>query len=105
MASLPPEAAGAGDARSTAAVVETAGAREPQAVPLAAATTQFQAPARPVAGVGPRTLPPVQPSNAPVELSLDLRATPPDKVLSRLLGALDRVSEDVTLLVLLRDTP
>jgi hypothetical protein len=40
-----------------------------------------------------------------VELALDLRATPPDKVLSRLFGALDRVSADVTLLVLLRDTP
>jgi hypothetical protein len=40
-----------------------------------------------------------------VELSLDLRFTPPDKVLSRLFGALDRVGADVTLLVLLRDTP
>jgi hypothetical protein len=47
----------------------------------------------------------VQPSNAQVELSLDLRFTPPDKVLSRLFGALERVGADVTLLVLLRDTP
>jgi hypothetical protein len=47
----------------------------------------------------------VHPSNAQVELSLDLRFTPPDKVLSRLFGALDRVGADVTLLVLLRDTP
>jgi hypothetical protein len=47
----------------------------------------------------------VRASEAPVELALDLRATPPDKVLPRLFGALDRVSADVTLLVLLRDTP
>jgi hypothetical protein len=50
-------------------------------------------------------LPPVQSSQAPVELTLDLRSTPPDKVLARLFGALDRVGQDVTLLVLLRDTP
>ncbi|HEV2126876.1 MAG TPA: hypothetical protein VGW38_29345 [Chloroflexota bacterium] len=48
---------------------------------------------------------PVTPSSAPVELSLDLRATPPDKVLSRLFGALERVADDVTLIVLLRDIP
>jgi hypothetical protein len=54
---------------------------------------------------GPRSLPPVRPSSAPIELTLDLRATPPDKVLSRLLGALERISADVTLYVLLRDTP
>jgi hypothetical protein len=47
----------------------------------------------------------VRASEAPVELALDLRATPPDKVLPRLFGALERVSADVTLLVLLRDTP
>jgi hypothetical protein len=40
-----------------------------------------------------------------VELTLDLRFTPPDKLLSRLFGALERVGPDVTLLVLLRDTP
>ncbi len=44
-------------------------------------------------------------SNAQVELTLDLRFTPPDKVIPRLFGALERVGEDVTLLVLLRDTP
>ena len=54
---------------------------------------------------GPRALPPVRPSNADVELTLDLRGSPPDKVLSRLLGALERVSDDVVLYVLLRDTP
>lgn len=43
--------------------------------------------------------------SAPVELTLDLRGTAPDKVLGRLLGALERVSEDVTLVALLRDTP
>jgi hypothetical protein len=52
----------------------------------------------------PRT-PLVKPSAAAVELTLDLRGTPPDKVLSRLFGALERVSDDVTLIVLLRDTP
>ncbi|MGH2350972.1 MAG: hypothetical protein ACRDI2_18870 [Chloroflexota bacterium] len=38
-------------------------------------------------------------------MTLDLRHTPPDKVLSRLFGALERIGADVTLLVLLRDTP
>jgi hypothetical protein len=47
----------------------------------------------------------VRASNAQVELTLDLRFTPPDKVIPRLFGALERVGEDVTLLVLLRDTP
>jgi hypothetical protein len=47
----------------------------------------------------------VRASNAQVELTLDLRFTPPDKVVPRLFGALERVGEDVTLLVLLRDTP
>jgi hypothetical protein len=47
----------------------------------------------------------VRPSDAPIELTLDLRATPPDKVIGRLVGALERISADVTLYVLLRDTP
>jgi hypothetical protein len=47
----------------------------------------------------------VRPSGAQVELTLDLRGTPPDKVLSRLFGALERISDDVTLVVLVRDTP
>jgi hypothetical protein len=41
----------------------------------------------------------------PIELTLDLRGTAPDKVLTRLLGALERVGEDVTLLAMVRDTP
>ena len=41
----------------------------------------------------------------PLELTLDLRGTPPEKVLQRLLGALERVSDDVTLVALVRDTP
>lgn len=52
-----------------------------------------------------RPSPPARSSSAPVELSLDLRFTPPDKVLPRLFGALERIGADVTLLVLLRDTP
>ncbi len=52
-----------------------------------------------------RAAPPVRASGAPIELSLDLRFTPPDKVLSRLFGALERVGPDVILLVLMRDTP
>lgn len=57
--------------------------------------------------LGPTPLPvsPLRSSSAPVELSLDLRFTPPDKVLPRLFGALERIGADVTLLVLLRDTP
>ena len=43
--------------------------------------------------------------SAPIELTLDLRGTAPDKVLARLLGALERVSDEVTLVALLRDTP
>jgi len=42
---------------------------------------------------------------APIEFTFDLRETPPDKVLGRLFAGLDRISGDVTLLVLLRDTP
>lgn len=41
----------------------------------------------------------------PVELTLDLRGTAPEKVLTRLLGALGSVSDDVTLVALVRDTP
>jgi len=44
-------------------------------------------------------------ANPPIELTLDLRGTPPEKLLTRLLGALDRVSDDVTLVALVRDTP
>ncbi len=44
-------------------------------------------------------------SSAPVELTLDLRGTPPDRVVARLFGALERVSDDVTLIALVRDTP
>jgi hypothetical protein len=54
---------------------------------------------------GPRPFLPVRSSNAPVELTLDLLGTPPDKVLARVFGALERISSDVTLFVLLRDTP
>ncbi len=42
---------------------------------------------------------------APIEFTFDLRQTPPDKVLGRLFAALDRVTPDVTLLVILRDVP
>jgi hypothetical protein len=41
----------------------------------------------------------------PLELTLDLRGTPPEKLLGRLLAALERVSDDVTLVALVRDTP
>ena len=43
--------------------------------------------------------------SAPIELTLDLRGTAPEKVMTRLLGALERVSDDVTLVALLRDSP
>ena len=101
MTSLPPEAAGAvGRPVSEPA----AASRQPPSIaPLPAATPRPEGGARPP--YGPRTLPPVRPSEAQVELTLDLRATPPDKVLARLVGALERISPDVTLYVLLRDTP
>jgi hypothetical protein len=50
-------------------------------------------------------MPTSQPSSAQIELTLDLRGTAPDKVLTRLLGALERVGEDVMLVAMVRDTP
>ena len=44
-------------------------------------------------------------ASPPLELTLDLRGTPPEKLLGRLLAALERVSDDVTLVALVRDTP
>ena len=41
----------------------------------------------------------------PLELTLDLRGTSPEKVLTRLLFALERISDEVTLVALVRDTP
>jgi hypothetical protein len=46
-----------------------------------------------------------QSGSAQIELTLDLRGTAPDKVLSRLLSALERVGDDITLVALVRDTP
>jgi hypothetical protein len=126
MTSLPPAAAGLpGEADSGRGKATTPEAAEPDEHQLAGTTGAVQ-PAvatshtaatghngggrRPGPGVGsgavwePR-VPPVRPSAAAVELTLDLRDTPPDKALSRLLGALERVSDDVTLVALVRDTP
>src|SRR5919202_2660554 len=114
MTSPPPEAAGAAGGQiyegppdagtaAQAAPRPPDPARPPPAAPLPAATYRPQGGARPQ--YGPRPLPPVLASDSPIELTLDLRSTPPDKVIARLLGALERVSDDVTLLVLLRDTP
>jgi hypothetical protein len=44
-------------------------------------------------------------TSPPLELTLDLRGTPPEKLVNRLLAALERVSDDVTLVALVRDTP
>ncbi|MCX5985733.1 MAG: hypothetical protein NTX54_04350 [Chloroflexi bacterium] len=52
-----------------------------------------------------RSAPEVRRALAPIEFTFDLRETPPEKVLGRLFAGLDRISGDVTLLVLLRDTP
>lgn len=52
-----------------------------------------------------RSAPEVRRTLAPIEFTFDLRETPPDKVLGRLFAGLERISGDVTLLVLLRDTP
>ena len=71
--------------------------------PFAASAAAAPSNGRRTAGWEPRRQAP--PSAAPVELTLDLRGTAPDKALSRLLGALERVSDDVTLVALLRDTP
>jgi hypothetical protein len=42
---------------------------------------------------------------APIEFTFDLRHTPADKVIGRVFAALDRITPDVTLLVILRDIP
>jgi len=42
---------------------------------------------------------------APIEFTFDLRQTPAEKVVGRVFAALDRVTPDVTLLVILRDIP
>lgn len=104
MTSLPPQAA-----ELPGGTVATEGAPAnglpPTAEPatLAAATSEYGARYEPVER--PRSLPPIVPSQSPVELLLDLRDTPPEKFLARLFGALERVAEDVTLLVQVRDTP
>jgi hypothetical protein len=112
MTSLPPAAAGlSGDAAPgetstrTELPIDQAPTRSPEGgQPAAAITHNGGAPRHPGGAWEPR-LPSVRPSSAHVELSLDLRGTAPDKALSRVLGALERVSDDVTLIVLLRDTP
>ena len=42
---------------------------------------------------------------APIEFTFDLRQTPAEKVVGRVFAALDRITPDVTLLVILRDIP
>lgn len=102
MSSQPPPAAGQTVNTDTAATLD-AESMAPEAGESAAAQRKNGGRA---GGEGrSRPVLPITPSSAPVELSLDLRATPPDKVLSRLFGALERVAEDVTLVVLLRDVP
>src|SRR3569832_715695 len=101
MTSPPPEAAGAAgghisegppDDRSGVHATQAAPLAElteetpqaPQAAPLPAAQFRPEGGARP--SYGQRPLPQVHASGAPVELTLDLRGTPPDKVLARLFG-------------------
>jgi hypothetical protein len=74
------------------------------APPRTAATKTNGAGPRPNSAWEPQSAS-IRPSTAPIELVLDLRGTPPDKVLSRLMGALDQISSEVTLVVQLRDTP
>jgi hypothetical protein len=99
--SLPPDAAGRGDADRPAGAAGLTS--RPPSPPPAAGPSRPQPPPPPRQPA--RAAPPPRASNAPVELSLDLRFTPPDKVLARLFGALERIGADVTLVVLLRDTP
>ena len=73
--------------------------------PAAATTSNGEGHRQSGSGVWEPRVVPVRVSSAPVELTLDLRGTPPDKALPRVLGALERISDDVTLIVLLRDTP
>jgi hypothetical protein len=102
MDSLPPLAAAGTPEGLTARVDQEPDPSDDQ--PHAAATTTNGGGTRSSAAWEPR-LPPIRPSSAPVELVLDLRGTPPDKVLSRLMGALEQVGDEVTLVALLRDTP
>jgi len=112
MTSPPPEAAGAAEQTPslppvTRPALEAGQAPPPEAgeaAQVAPATVRVPGSVPSGAAAGPSSIT-VRPSNALVELTLDLRLTPPDKVLPRLFGALERIAPDVVLLVLLRDTP
>ena len=65
---------------------------------------------RPRGAVGTRPAPAratgdVRRALAPIEFTFDLRQTPAEKVVGRVFAALDRITADVTLLVILRDIP
>ncbi len=114
MSSPPREAAGwAEQTPSIPPVAQPAATEAGQAPPpdtddalrAPAAATRLAGGAPSGAVPGPSSTMAVRPSNALVELTLDLRLTPPDKVLPRLFGALERIAPDVVLFVLLRDTP
>lgn len=100
---LTPVAAPAADGPGVDEAAGHAGERTPRTDTLPVTTSRPSEALRP--GSTPRPIPLARSSSAPVELSLDLRFTPPDKVLPRLFGALERIGADVTLLVHLRDTP
>jgi hypothetical protein len=104
MTSLPPDAAGLGEDREQSGSPAEPDAKRPPAAAPPAALSRHDGTVWPGAPSGRRPAP-ARPSGAAVEFTLDLRKTPPDKVLSRLLGALERVAPDVTLNVLVRDWP
>jgi hypothetical protein len=106
MTSLPPHAAGLGEDREQSGSPAEPDATRPQAQAAAppAALSRHDGAVWAGASSGRRPAP-ARPSGAAVELTLDLRKTPPDKVLGRLLAALERVAPDVTLNVLVRDWP
>ena len=58
-----------------------------------------------VRSVAARSTGEVRRALAPIEFTFDLRQTPSEKVVGRVFAALDRITPDVTLLVLLRDIP
>ena len=113
MTSLPPDAAGRDDPEDADRRQARPDHRRDAPLPASRPAAGPTPPPNPLPGRRrpPPARPPNRPagqvraSNAQVELTLDLRFTPPDKVIPRLFGALERVGDDVTLLVLLRDTP
>jgi hypothetical protein len=81
------------------------GLREPSRPGLANGEAQRVRANSGVRTVAVRSTGEVRRALAPIEFTFDLRQTPAEKVVGRVFAALDRITPDVTLLVILRDIP